>query len=197
MVWLNLSFLRSNKPPVILPPCANASLSGDFVFRLNADFRPRARGYQSDNCQCNPSVHVKPPVNSFGDRRYCVRFDLSHPLIRVFNISFGHFTPILKKSNSVGLPLKHSIHQQTELSSVLSIRCLSGHNSSKIAIALDMLNGAEQVRNPHLSCNPTLQASACRATHKALCAVPASRRMRAALLNCWGSCTPLAYFFCC
>ena len=42
---------------------------------------------------------------------------------------------------------------------------------------------------------PTLQANACRAVTKALCAVQAPRRLRAAFLNCWGSCTPLAYFF--
>ena len=33
---------------------------------------------------------------------------------------------------------------------------------------------------------------------KAFCAVQSTpRRMRAAFLNCWGSYTPLAYFFCC
>ncbi len=42
---------------------------------------------------------------------------------------------------------------------------------------------------------PTLQANACRSITKAICAVLAPRRMRAAFLNCSGSCTPLAYFF--
>ena len=39
------------------------------------------------------------------------------------------------------------------------------------------------------------QANAYRAITKAICAVQAPRRMRAAFLNCSGSCTPLAYFF--
>ena len=34
----------------------------DFVFRLNADFRLRARRDRDHNCQCDPSVHVNPPL---------------------------------------------------------------------------------------------------------------------------------------
>ena len=56
-------------------------------------------------------------------------------------------------------------------------------------------HSAQGRSQPTAMMQPTLQASACRSATKAICAVPASRRMRAAFLNCWGSCTPLAYFF--
>ena len=52
------------------------------------------------------------------------------------------------------------------------------------------------VSQPTFIGQPTWQASACRTTTKALCAVQSTPwRLRAAFLNCWGSCTPLAYFF--
>ena len=53
----------------------------------------------------------------------------------------------------------------------------------------------KSVSQPTSILQPTLQADAYRSVTKAFCAVQASRRLRAAFLNCWGSCTPLAYFF--
>ncbi len=53
----------------------------------------------------------------------------------------------------------------------------------------------KSVSQPTSILQPTSQANAYRVTTKALCAVLAPRRMRAAFLNCSGSCTPLAYFF--
>ena len=54
---------------------------------------------------------------------------------------------------------------------------------------------ASPFRNPHPFCNPLRRPAHVVQLQKrfALCLAP--RRMRAAFLNCWGSCTPLAYFF--